>query len=189
MRYKILGKTGLNVSVATVGTWAIGGSGWGAVDRADSIKAIRKDEWLQNYKTYKFGTPTVKDYCRYSDTLYSVRMIMDLNVIRTDNTTKTFSLDTTYFVETVGTKQGIVDMTNVDITEVFTQVRLTCTVDGKVVSSQMLDNDTSRLQLPTVEHDLSLRGNDQQGSGRSDHGHQDIGQNLQKSFLHGMTSG
>jgi hypothetical protein len=118
---------------------------------SDSIKAIRKDEWLQNYKTYKFGTPTVKDYCRYSDTLYSVRMIMDLNVIRTDNTTKTFSLDTTYFVETVGTKQGIVDMTNVDITEVFTQVRLICTVDGKVVSSQMLDNDTSRLQLPTVE--------------------------------------
>lgn len=41
MRYKMLGKTGLNVSVATVGTWAIGGSGWGAVDREDSIKAIR----------------------------------------------------------------------------------------------------------------------------------------------------
>ena len=41
MRYKTLGKTGLNVSVATVGTWAIGGSGWGAVDRQDSIAAIR----------------------------------------------------------------------------------------------------------------------------------------------------
>ena len=39
MRYKTLGKTGLNVSVATVGTWAIGGSGWGAVDRQDSIAA------------------------------------------------------------------------------------------------------------------------------------------------------
>lgn len=118
---------------------------------SDSIKAIRQDEWLQNYKTYKFGTPTIKDYCRYSDTLYSVRMVMDLNVIRTDNTTKTFSLDTTYFVETVGTKQGIVDMTNVDIAEVFTQVRLTCTVDGKLVSSQMLDSDTAKVQLPTVE--------------------------------------
>ena len=40
MRYKRLGKTDLNVSVATVGTWAIGGSGWGEVDRSDSIKAI-----------------------------------------------------------------------------------------------------------------------------------------------------
>ena len=31
----------MNVSVATVGTWAIGGSGWGEVDRNDSIRAIR----------------------------------------------------------------------------------------------------------------------------------------------------
>ncbi|MDD3243669.1 MAG: aldo/keto reductase [Eubacteriales bacterium] len=41
MRYKQLGKTGMNVSVATVGTWAIGGQGWGEVDRQDSIRAIR----------------------------------------------------------------------------------------------------------------------------------------------------
>lgn len=118
---------------------------------SDSIKSIRKDEWLQNYNTYKFGTPTIADYYRYNDSLYSVRMIMDLNVVRTNGTTKTFSLDTTYFVETVGTQQGIIDMTNVDIGEVFTQVRLTCTVDGKVVSSQMLDNDISTLTLPVVE--------------------------------------
>ena len=35
------GQDRLKVSVATVGTWAIGGSGWGAVDRQDSITAIR----------------------------------------------------------------------------------------------------------------------------------------------------
>ena len=118
---------------------------------SDSIKSIRKDEWLQNYNTYKFGTPTVTDYYRYNDTLYSVRMIMDLNVVRTNGTTKTFSLDTTYFVETLGSQQGIIDMTNVDISEVFTQVRLTCTVDGKVVSSQMLDTDVSTLTFPVPE--------------------------------------
>lgn len=41
MRYKRFGKTEMNVSVATVGTWAIGGSGWGEVNRKDSIAAIR----------------------------------------------------------------------------------------------------------------------------------------------------
>lgn len=41
MRYKTLGKTGLQVSVATAGTWAIGGAGWGTVKREDSITAIR----------------------------------------------------------------------------------------------------------------------------------------------------
>ncbi len=41
MRYKQFGKTDMNVSVATVGTWAIGAQGWGEVDKNDSIAAIR----------------------------------------------------------------------------------------------------------------------------------------------------
>ena len=41
MRYKRFGKTDMNVSVMAVGTWAIGGSGWGDVDRGESINAIR----------------------------------------------------------------------------------------------------------------------------------------------------
>ncbi len=40
MRYTKLGQTDLNVSAATVGTWAIGGAGWGDVNKDDSIKAI-----------------------------------------------------------------------------------------------------------------------------------------------------
>lgn len=40
MRYKELGKSGLNVSQLTIGTWAIGGAGWGDVNKADSIAAI-----------------------------------------------------------------------------------------------------------------------------------------------------
>ncbi len=41
MRFKKLGKTDMNVSVITVGTWAIGGSGWGNVERNTSVAAIR----------------------------------------------------------------------------------------------------------------------------------------------------
>ena len=40
MRYKKLGNTDLNISVMTVGTWAIGADGWGDVDLKDSIDAI-----------------------------------------------------------------------------------------------------------------------------------------------------
>ena len=40
MRYKQLGNTDLNISVMTVGTWAIGADGWGDVDLKDSIDAI-----------------------------------------------------------------------------------------------------------------------------------------------------
>jgi Predicted oxidoreductases (related to aryl-alcohol dehydrogenases) len=41
MRYTILGKTGLKVSAATIGTWAMGGMGWGEVDKEECISAIR----------------------------------------------------------------------------------------------------------------------------------------------------
>ncbi|MGI6005838.1 MAG: aldo/keto reductase [Christensenellales bacterium] len=41
MRYKPFGKTDMNASVMTVGTWAIGGAQWGSVDQKDSVEAIR----------------------------------------------------------------------------------------------------------------------------------------------------
>lgn len=41
MRYKQLGNTGLKVSSLSVGTWAIGGANYGAVDTDNSIAAIR----------------------------------------------------------------------------------------------------------------------------------------------------
>ena len=42
MRYKKFGQTDMNVSAMAVGTWAIGGSGWGDdVNDKDSIEAIR----------------------------------------------------------------------------------------------------------------------------------------------------
>jgi len=40
MRYKKFGNTDMNVSVITVGTWAIGGQRWGDVDEKNSIAAI-----------------------------------------------------------------------------------------------------------------------------------------------------
>ena len=41
MRYKQFKNAGVEVSSLAVGTWAIGGQNYGAVDRNDSIKAIR----------------------------------------------------------------------------------------------------------------------------------------------------
>lgn len=53
MRFKRLGKTDMNVSVITVGTWAIGGKGWGEVDKKDSIDAIHAmiDEGVNSIDT------------------------------------------------------------------------------------------------------------------------------------------
>ncbi|MDR1512709.1 MAG: aldo/keto reductase [Propionibacteriaceae bacterium] len=40
MRYAQFGRTGLDLSKVAVGTWAIGGAGWGGQDEEDSIQAI-----------------------------------------------------------------------------------------------------------------------------------------------------
>ena len=42
MEYTQLGESGLMVSAVSLGTWAIGGRGWGEVNDRDSIAAIRK---------------------------------------------------------------------------------------------------------------------------------------------------
>jgi aryl-alcohol dehydrogenase-like predicted oxidoreductase len=41
MRYGPFGSTGLDVSKVAIGTWGIGGAGWGGQNEADSIAAIR----------------------------------------------------------------------------------------------------------------------------------------------------
>lgn len=41
MRYKDFGTTGLKVSAIGVGTWGVGGRGWGGSDREGSIQALR----------------------------------------------------------------------------------------------------------------------------------------------------
>jgi aryl-alcohol dehydrogenase-like predicted oxidoreductase len=42
MEYRVLGKTGLNVSTVSIGLWAIGGDAWGPVNDEDSLAAMQK---------------------------------------------------------------------------------------------------------------------------------------------------
>ena len=42
MKYRELGKTGLQVSEVSLGLWAIGGDAWGPVQDHDSLAAIQR---------------------------------------------------------------------------------------------------------------------------------------------------
>ena len=119
---------------------------------SETYKTIIKsdDRWLQTYKTYNFGAPTFTDYCSYSEDLFSVRIAMDLLVTRTNNTVKTFSMDSTYFVQADGNGWIVTEMTNVDVAKVLTQVRLTYKQDDKVLSSQLISTEETSLQTPDV---------------------------------------
>lgn len=119
---------------------------------SSTYKSIMRNEmWLQSYLSYDFSQETISGYCRYGDDLFSVRIAMDLDVTRTKGTIKTFSLDTTYFIKKTGDSWKIIEMTNVDVQKVLTEVRVTYMQDGQVLSSEMLSQDVTYLQTPSVQ--------------------------------------
>lgn len=120
---------------------------------SSSYSSIVKNDqsWLQNYLGYEFSQESITNYCRYGEDLFSARISIDLNVTRTKGTIKTFSLDTTFFVEKNGSSWKIIEMTNVDVQQVLTQVRMTYMLDGEILSSHMLSNTVTTLTPPTVE--------------------------------------
>ncbi len=109
-----------------------------------------KDRWLQNFRTYDFGKETIDDYCVYSEALVSVRVSVDLNVTRSNGTVKTIALDTTFFAQRNGRGWQISEMTNVEVAQERTQVRMRYFQDGKLLSSEMVATDSDTLKTPAV---------------------------------------
>lgn len=116
-------------------------------------KTILKNEmWFKGYSSYEFTPETVSAPCVYSDTLVSARVSMTLKVTRSSNgTVKDFDVDTTVFMEKKsGGTWKIVNMVNEDVQKQRTQVRLTFTQDGNVLSSQLTDANVRKFTLPVA---------------------------------------
>lgn len=67
MRYKELGNTGLRISAMSLGSWGIGGAGWGDISREESIAAIRTAieygcNTVDTAPIYGFGDPGKEDF-------------------------------------------------------------------------------------------------------------------------------
>lgn len=67
MRYKELGSTGLKLSAISLGTWGIGGSGWGEISQKDSVAAIHAAiehgvNTIDTAPVYGFGNPSAEDF-------------------------------------------------------------------------------------------------------------------------------
>ncbi len=67
MLYKNLGNSGIRVSAVALGTWGIGGAGWGTVNKQDSLAAIaeaieRGVTTIDTAPVYGFGDPRHDDF-------------------------------------------------------------------------------------------------------------------------------
>lgn len=113
---------------------------------------VRSDvSWTQNFQGYEFTEAVITGYYRYSDSLFSAHVEMTMNVTRRDGTIKEFPVQGTFFFRHTGSKWVVTEMTNIDVQEQQTQIRLTYLLDGQTLSSQMIAADVTSLTSPAVE--------------------------------------
>ena len=120
---------------------------------SEIYKTITKtDSWMQGYKSFAFSDEqTISGYYRYTDTLFSAKVALTLNVTRKNGTVKVYELDTTFFMEKQDGKWKVIDMTNVDVQEQIVTIRMTYLhTDGTLIHTEMLDAGVNSLSTPAV---------------------------------------
>ena len=114
---------------------------------------IQYERWtMQDYKSYAFDEMAVSSFYQYSDSYYSARVSMTLNVTRKNGTVKPYHLDTTFFVRLQENGSYLVEtMTNVDVQEVRKAVKLEYRNGSTVLHTEWVPTDAEKIQLPPVE--------------------------------------
>ena len=116
-------------------------------------KTISKSEigWMQSFQSYTFTDAVYSDYYRYSDSLFSIKVDMILQLTRHDGSIKEHELNNTMFFEQNAQGKWIVkEATNISVQEQVSQVRLTFIDEDQIVSSELMDADVNSVTLPTV---------------------------------------
>lgn len=111
----------------------------------------RNETWMQSYQGYRMEPAVISEFVQYSDEFFSVRVAQSMFVTRWDDTVKEYQLDATFFFKLINGKWYAIDMTNVQVQQELTQVRLTYIHDGEVVESVFVAENAKQVTPPTVE--------------------------------------
>ena len=106
--------------------------------------------WTKGNNGYSFSDDSVTHYARYSDTMFSVYASTTMTIKLTDGGVSEKPINGTFLFSKQGGSWKIIKMTNADIAELVTQVRLTFKNDENVLSNDFHDNDTTLLDAPQV---------------------------------------
>lgn len=114
---------------------------------------IRKYEaWtMQSYASYAFTEPEYSDFYRYSDSLFSIRIKLQLNVKRNNGSVKPYDLNSTLFLQKQEDGKWLaIDMTNADTQKITERVYIAFYDGENLLSGTMLESDAPSLTLPEV---------------------------------------
>ncbi len=114
---------------------------------------INTAAFLQSYQSYSFVEDQfqVEHFYRYNENLFSATVRLQMDLIRSNGTTKEIRTDKTYFF-TKNSKGDILvtQYTNEQAQEQLQQVRLTFMRDGENLGTQMVESTARSLTLPNV---------------------------------------
>ncbi len=122
---------------------------------------IETPMFVQSVSKYEFddSVTAVSDFCRYSDTLFSARVTMTLNVTRANGTIKPLETNTTYFFTKTGTGYLVTNITNMPTQERVEQVLLRFEQDGQQVATAFVATNAESVTVPTVSQEgMVFRG-------------------------------
>ena len=118
---------------------------------------ILYEKWtMQKYQSFEFVDSVVTNFYQYSDDLFSARISMELDVtfksmFTGEITVKPYYIDTTFFVRKNADGKWLVDtMTNVDVSESTTMVKLTYMNGNTEVHTEWVDANAASITLPEI---------------------------------------
>lgn len=120
---------------------------------SDAYNAITDTErgFVQDAASREFVNESVSNYCRYSDTLFSVRVTITLNQYRSSGTVKESIIEQSLFFEKQSNgKWMCYNMTAVDVSKPVETVLLTFMNGDAVLASDFYDSDINTLTCPVV---------------------------------------
>lgn len=110
---------------------------------------VSNDSYFKGYTGYDFTEAVVSEYRRYTEDLFSAKIRLTLNTYRANGSVKPFEVDSTIFMTLSGGSWLVQNITNVDVHETTTLVRLTWIQDGQILEREMVDASTDLLTPPS----------------------------------------
>lgn len=118
----------------------------------DAYKSIMQTvlTWTKGNNGISFANDSVTNYCRYSDTCFSVYVTTELTIKLTDGGSQTKPINSTLLFNKGASGWKVTKMTNMDIADTVGKVRLTFKNGDTVLYNDFYDMESTTLATPVL---------------------------------------
>ncbi len=115
------------------------------------IVSIQYERWMQGHNGYEFTEASVTKFAGYGEDLFSVRVKLTMNVVRTNGTSRDYGFENSmFFKKTDSGKWLCFAMPNEDVSQPVGKVRLTFMQGDIELTTGFVDTDAREVVTPKV---------------------------------------